>query len=43
MFDGWSQWTWVTVAWAQLPIAYGAYLGYLAWRDRRVGQEEEEQ
>jgi len=42
VFDSWNQWTWVTVAWLQLPLAFGAYLAYLAWRGRRAGREEDE-
>lgn len=40
MFDGWSQWTWVTVAWLELVLAYGGYLTYLGWRRRRLLQDE---
>ena len=36
MFDGWTQWTWVTIAWLELVLAYGGYLAYLGWRRRRL-------
>jgi hypothetical protein len=36
VFDGWSAWTWVAIAWLQLLLAYGGYLAYLGWRRRRV-------
>lgn len=42
MFDGWSAWTWVFVAWVQLVVAYGAYLIYLRWRAARLAREEDE-
>ena len=36
MFEGWSHWTWVTIAWAEVVLAYGGYLAYLGWRKRRL-------
>lgn len=42
MFDGWSNWTWVAVAWLELVVAYGGYAIYLRWRARRAGHEEDE-
>lgn len=42
MFDSWTAWTWVAVAWIQLVLAYGGYLIYLRWRAARLGREEEE-
>lgn len=42
MFESWSAWTWVAVAWLQLVVAYGGYAGYLAWRARRADREEGE-
>jgi len=36
VFDAWSQWTWVTVAWLELVLAYGGYLVYLGWRRRKL-------
>ena len=36
MFDQWSAWTWVAVAWLELVLAYGAYLAYLGWRRRKL-------
>ena len=41
MFDGWSTWTWVAVAWLELVVAYGGYLIYLGWRERRARREED--
>lgn len=40
MFESWSQWTWVGVAWAQLVLAYAGYLLYLRARARRLEREE---
>jgi hypothetical protein len=40
VFDSWNQWTWVTVAWLQLVVAYGGYLAYLAWRRRQLLRDE---
>ena len=42
MFDGWSAWTWVTVAWPQLVVAYGPSLIYPRWRAARLTREEDE-
>jgi hypothetical protein len=36
VFDAWSQWTWVAVAWLELVLAYGGYLLYLGWRRRKL-------
>ena len=36
MFDNWSQWTWVSIAWIELVLAYGGYLAYLNWRRAQV-------
>jgi hypothetical protein len=36
VFEGWSHWTWVSIAWAQVVLAYGGYLAYLGWRKRRL-------
>lgn len=36
MFDNWSHWTWVTVAWLEVVLAYGGYLLYLRWRRQRL-------
>lgn len=41
MFDDWSTWTWVAMAWLELVVAYGAYLIYLRWRHARLAREEE--
>ena len=41
MFDSLGTWGWVAFAWAQLFVAYGGYLGYLRWRERRLEREEE--
>jgi hypothetical protein len=40
VFDSWNQWTWVTVAWLQLVVAYGGYLAYLGWRGRQLLRNE---
>ncbi|CAN5841252.1 hypothetical protein BH23DEI1_BH23DEI1_01390 [soil metagenome] len=36
MFDSWNQWVWVSIAWAQVVLAYVGYLIYLGWRHRRL-------
>jgi hypothetical protein len=36
VFDNWSQWTWVSIAWIELVLAYGGYLTYLNWRRQKV-------
>jgi len=36
VFDGWTQWTWVTIAWLELVLAYGGYQAYLSWRRRKL-------
>ena len=38
MFDNWNHWTWVSIAWGQLLLAYGGYLTYLNWRRQKVLQ-----
>lgn len=35
MFDNFSHWTWVWIAWAQVVIAYGAYAWYIARLERK--------
>ena len=40
MFENWSHWTWVWVAWLEVVLAYGGYLAYLDWRRRRLLQDE---
>ena len=40
MFDTWSHWTWVSIAWLEVVLAYGGYLAYLGWRRRRLLQDE---
>ena len=40
MFDDWSHWTWVAVAWLEVVLAYGGYLTYLGWRRRRLLRDE---
>ncbi len=42
MFEGWSHWTWVSIAWAEVLIAYGGYLAYLGWRRRQLLREQNE-
>jgi hypothetical protein len=39
VFEGWSPWTWVSIAWSQLLLAYGGYLAYLGWRRRQLLRE----
>ena len=41
MFDGWTQWTWVTIAWLELVLAYVGYLTYLGWRRRKLLADDE--
>jgi len=41
VFEGWSHWTWVTIAWGQVVLAYGGYLAYLGWRKRRLLEDAE--
>jgi len=36
VFEGWSHWVWVTIAWSQVVLAYAGYLAYLGWRKRRL-------
>ncbi len=40
MFENWSHWTWVSVAWLEVVLAYAGYLAYLDWRRRRLLQDE---
>lgn len=40
MFDSWSQWTWVLVAWGQLAVAYLGYEIYLRRREARARRDE---
>ena len=40
VFENWSHWTWVSVAWLEVVLAYGGYLAYLGWRRRRLLQDE---
>jgi hypothetical protein len=40
VFENWSHWTWVSVAWVELLLAYGGYLAYLGWRRRRLVADE---
>lgn len=40
MFDNWGPWTWVTIAWLELLVAYGGYLLYLRGRARRLEEED---
>lgn len=36
MFDNWTPWTWVSIAWLQLVLAYGGYLYYLNARGQQL-------
>lgn len=40
MFDSWNHWTWVSVAWIELIVAYGGYLVYLGWRRRKLLEDD---
>ena len=40
MFDGWSAWTWVLVAWGELLVAYAGYVIYLRRREARAQRDE---
>lgn len=41
MFEGWSHWTWVSIAWLEVLLAYGGYLAYLGWRRRQLLRDGE--
>ena len=41
MFDNLGSWVWVGFAWAELIIAYIAYLLYLNWREQRAKLKDE--
>lgn len=36
MFDNLSPWTWITLAWGQVVLAYVIYLLYLRRLERRI-------
>lgn len=36
MFETWSAWTWVWLAWGELLLGYLAYGAYLHWRRRQL-------
>lgn len=36
MFDAFTPWTWVWLAWGELLLAYLGYAAYLGWRRRRL-------
>jgi hypothetical protein len=40
VFDSWSHWTWVTIAWLQVLLAYAGYLVYLQRRRRRLLEDD---
>lgn len=40
MFDAVSNWGWVAIAWLEVLLAYGGYLAYLAWRERRAREDK---
>lgn len=40
MFETWTHWTWVSVAWIELVLAFAGYLAYLGWRRRRLQRDE---
>lgn len=41
MFEGWSHWTWVTIAWAEVVLVYAGYLAYLGWRKRQLLRDDD--
>ncbi len=43
MFDfaQWSSWTWITLAWGEVILAYVGYLLYLRWREARAKGKDE--
>ena len=40
MFEDWTAWTWVWVAWGQLLFAYVAYELYLRRREAAARRDE---
>jgi hypothetical protein len=40
VFEGWSHWTWVGIAWAEVVLAYVGYLAYLGWRKRQLLRDD---
>jgi hypothetical protein len=42
VFDNWTQWTWVSIAWGELLLAYGGYLLYLNWRRQKVVEADDQ-
>jgi len=43
VFEGWSHWTWVAIAWGEVVLAYGGYLAYLGWRKRQLLRDHDAQ
>jgi hypothetical protein len=41
VFEGWSHWTWVGIAWAQVVVAYVGYLVYLGWRRQQLLRDQD--
>lgn len=41
MFKSLTAWQWIALAWLELVLAYGGYLLYLNWRERRLRDEDE--
>lgn len=39
MFENWTQWHWVALAWGQLILAYIGYLVYLNRREAYLRRE----
>jgi len=39
MFENWTQWNWVALAWGQLILAYVGYLVYLNRREAYLRRE----
>ncbi|MFA5550472.1 MAG: hypothetical protein WDA03_02545 [Trueperaceae bacterium] len=40
MFDNLGHWTWITLAWGQVVLAYVIYLLYLRRMERRIREGE---
>lgn len=40
MFDNVPTWGWVAVAWLELVLAYGGYMFYINWRQKRLKDDD---
>jgi hypothetical protein len=43
VFDAFTHWTWVTIAWVEVVLAYLGYLTYVSWRRRRLLEDDRAQ